>query len=58
LWGTCVQFFPQFEFSMCFRQTQGKCHLLWHNNSAHFTCRLFTKVAAFGIVLDDVLHWN
>ena len=38
---------------MRFRQTQGKCSLLLHNNSTHFTCRLFTKVAAFGIGLDD-----
>ena len=38
---------------MRFRQTQGKCRLLWHNNSTHFTCRLFTKVAASGIVFND-----
>jgi len=38
---------------MRFRQTQVKCHLLWHNNSTHFTCWLFTKVAAFGFVLNN-----
>jgi hypothetical protein len=43
---------------MRFRQTQGKCRLLWHNNSTHFTCRLFTKAAAFGIALDDDASWE
>ena len=52
--GTSLQIFPQFYLSMRFWQTQGKCRLLWHNNSTHFTCWLFTKVAS---CLLDCFQW-